>query len=363
MARFGFGNGMTTIPRSIPGEAGEQVPVFTPTITDNTPGESGVDIAYSGGEGAESIDVVVSLSPGGAEANRYNYVPEGPSIFLPWGDLFEEAGTTIYIKLVAVKDSGTTFSPASNEIEVTIYEEIVDAWRDFTVTTGAVSELVFGYHASNEVGSINREPNNMYVMNFIYYRTEDDTILAQFAGDVSAALETGFDIKIDGVAYPKTVNFIFGNTEVLFDVSEGTPWNAAGQDHTVEFDAVVTPQWQTFFLTAGNVLDVYTGFLVADALGNPSQIGSVSPAPNTVYVTRGIIDAGAEGYIVQVFGDHAAELTGLVLEINGIKTVRSTEAIYIEADDYTNVAYNSEVTDRFVVDGMYVCNFVTPDPA
>lgn len=123
------------------------------------------------------------------------------------------------------------------------------------------------------------------------------------------------------------------------------------------------PAWQMFLLTAGDVLGVYAGYVSDGALGNEGPIGDVGPEPHTIYTARAIIDSGpAEGYVVQIFGDCAAELNSLVLEINGLQTTRTTEAVYIDADNYTNVQFNSETTDRFVIDGAYVCNFVTPNP-
>jgi hypothetical protein len=123
------------------------------------------------------------------------------------------------------------------------------------------------------------------------------------------------------------------------------------------------PAWQMFLLTAGDVLGVYAGYVAAGALGNEEPIGDVGPEPHTVYIARGIIDAGpGEGYAVQIFGDCASELDNLVLEINGIQTVRMSPAVYIEADNYTTVQYNSETTERFVIDGAYVCQLVTPNP-
>lgn len=246
--------------------------------------------------------------------------------------------------------------------EVQIDRVPLDTWRDFTVTTGEVNADTFGYHSPSDIGSINREPNPAFPLRSIYYNTLNDSILAVFTGDVTAALTNDYEIRIDFVAYPITnMQFIFGNTEIEFDVSEGTPWNAVGQDHSVEFEPIeaVDPMWQMFLLEAGNILDVYAGFLAPGALGNEEQIGSTSPNPHTVYQVRALLDAGpSEGYILQVFGNLESELSTKVLEIDGIQTVRMSPPVYVEADNYTNVPFNSETTPRWVVDGQYICAIV-----
>lgn len=241
-----------------------------------------------------------------------------------------------------------------------------DMWQDFTLTTGTVADDVYGYADGTsfpETGSINREPNPAHPVKVFYYNVSNQQILAVFPGaDLTADL-ANYTITIDSSEYEFTSNFIFGNTEVTIDLSAGPVWGP-DEDHTVEFDeiVVVEPAWREFLLEAGNILDVYVGYLFPGALGNPDAIGSVSPSPNTNYGARGIIDAGVEGYIVQIFGNHVADLTDRVLTINGVQTTRSTEAVYIEADDYTNVQYNSEITERFVDGGFYVCEFQFTTP-
>lgn len=117
--------------------------------------------------------------------------------------------------------------------------------------------------------------------------------------------------------------------------------------------------WVAFALTAGLVLDTYPGYAAAGALGNPDAVGAIAPQPNSAHIARAIVDAGAEGYLVQLDGDCADALIGSSLMVNGEACGISTAPAYIEADDYTTVTYNSETADRFEVDGVYACLIVT----
>lgn len=116
--------------------------------------------------------------------------------------------------------------------------------------------------------------------------------------------------------------------------------------------------WVAFTLTAGLVLDTYPGYAAAGALGNPDAVGALSAQPNSAHVARAIVDAVAEGYLVQLDGDCTADLADAVLVINGEDCNVSTAPAYIEADDYTTVSFNSETSDRFEVGETYNCQIV-----
>lgn len=117
------------------------------------------------------------------------------------------------------------------------------------------------------------------------------------------------------------------------------------------------PGFSPFILTAGNIFDVYPGYVKAGAMGNPEAIGSVEPQPHSDIVMAAFAFAGSEGWTCQFEGDHVATFSGIVLFIDGTRLGRLSEPVYSAETNLTSISYNSDPQVIGEVGGVYDCSF------